>query len=154
MNTCYLYNVFTWPHWNYDGRFLSPSKINGMTHRIIIYESTPKKLNPSQNSTHAAQCSSTAPADWEEVLSSITVFSFSFTHPRNALNHLSLQSMTLGSKMDFQCAIITVNNLKQRHHRDAPELHILPFCGFSNFLSKSDLEHMLQLKRTLTTAKA
>lgn len=45
----------------------SPSKINGMSSRIIMYESTPKKLYPSQNSTHAVQCSSTAPADWEEV---------------------------------------------------------------------------------------
>lgn len=46
----------------------SPSKINGMSRRIIIiYESTPKKLDPSQTSTRAVQCSSTAPADWEEV---------------------------------------------------------------------------------------
>ena len=45
-----------------------------MSRRIIIYESTPKKLDPSQNSARAAQCSSTAPADWEEVLSSVTGF--------------------------------------------------------------------------------
>lgn len=54
--------------------FFSPSKINGTSRRIIIYESTPKKLDPSQNSTHAVQRSSTAPAGWEEVLSSVTVF--------------------------------------------------------------------------------
>lgn len=47
--------------------FFSPSEIHGMSRRIIIYESTPKKLDPSQNSTHAVQCSSTAPAGWEEV---------------------------------------------------------------------------------------
>lgn len=56
-----------------------------MSRRIIIYESTPKKLDPSQNSTHAAQCSSTAPADWEEVLSSITAFHSSLLTQRIAL---------------------------------------------------------------------
>lgn len=125
-----------------------------MSHRISVYESTPKKLDPSQNSTRAAQCPSTAPADWEEVYHPGRFVVLLYSHKQLHLHHLSLRSTTVGCKMDLQRGVITVNNLKQRHRRDTSELHILPFHGFTNFLSKSGLEHTLQLKRTLTTAKA
>ena len=107
----------------------SPSEINSMSSRVIIDESTPKKLYPSPNSTHAVQCSSTALAGWEEVLSSVTVCHSNLLIQRIALTPPFSQTR-VSYKMDFQCIIITVNNLKQRHHRDAPELHISPFLKF------------------------
>lgn len=114
-------------------------------------------MNPHLKSSILPQTarvqSSARPADREEVHHPSRFSILVYSHAELHLRHLSLRS-TVSSKMDFQCVIITVNNLKQRHRGDAPELHILPFHGFSNFLSKSDLEHMLQLKRTLTTAKA
>lgn len=45
-----------------------------MSRGTLVYESTPKELDSSQNSTQAVQGSSTAPADREEVLSSVTGF--------------------------------------------------------------------------------
>lgn len=133
-----------------------PSKINGVSGGIIIYESTPKKLDPSQTSRHTVQCSSTAPADWEEVLAiHKLLLILIYSHEELHLHHPSLRSTTVSPRMDFQCLVITVNNSKQRHRRDALELHILSFSWFlKDFLSKSDWEHMLQLKRRLTTAKA
>lgn len=156
MNTCSIYTMVLPDHTAtmMVDFFFSPSKINGMSRRITIYESTPKKLDPSQNSTHAVQCSSTAPADWEEVLSSVMGLHSNLLTSRIALTPPFSPEHDTQLKMDFQWVIITVNNLKQRHHRDAPELHILPFHGFPNFLGKSDLEQKLQLKRTSTTAKA
>jgi len=50
-----------------------------MSRRIIVSESTPKKLDPSPNSTRAVRRSSTAPAGWEEVYHPCG-FAFWFTH--------------------------------------------------------------------------
>lgn len=118
----YLTTLQLW-WWIFIYFFFSPSKINGMSRRITIYESTPKNARSFPKTAHMQfQCSSTAPADWEEVLSSVTGLHSNLLTSRIALTPPCSPEHDSQLKMDFQWVIITVNNFKQRHQQRCPRV--------------------------------